>query len=145
VEIQQARKISIAEKGQMKKEITEWKLTSQCVCIDDNDEPSEECFDCYQDELDLFESEMLMPYLAGKGWEMDTPIKVTNSRLGWRGISGYAYTTPEKLIEKLALDGEWTLRFEFDGHDLTAIRYSHDEPMGTGKFEFELSDEVQDE
>jgi uncharacterized protein YkuJ len=34
--------------------------------------------------------------------------------------------------------------FEFDGENLTAIRYSHDEPMGTGKFEIELSDEQDD-
>jgi hypothetical protein len=145
IEIQQARKLSIAEKGKMTQEIMKWTLTSNCVCVNENDEPSENCYDCYVDELDLFKSEMLMPYLAGKGWELNTPIKVSNSRLGWRGVSGYAYTTPEKLIDTLTFDGDWTLRFEFDGHDLTAVRSSHDEPMGTGKFEIELSDEVQDE
>jgi hypothetical protein len=62
----------------------------------------------------------------------------------WQGIMGWAYTTPERLVDTLSLNGDFRLVFEFDGENLTAIRYSHDEPVGTGKFVIELSDEQDD-
>jgi hypothetical protein len=125
-------------------------LDSDCSCEDydedtDTSKPSESCFgDCWTESKDDFTEHLLKPYLVVKGWEMDTPIKVASSRMTWQGIMGWAYTTPERLVDTLTLNGDFRLVFEFDGHDLTAIRYSHDEPMGTGKFVIELSDEQDD-
>ncbi len=131
-------------------QIIKAELDSNCTCEvydeeTDTSEPSEHCYgDCWIDSKYDFTENLLKPYLAVKGWELDTPIKVVCGRMSWRGVSGYAYTTPEKLLETLSLDGDFRLVFEFDGENLTAIRYSHDEPVGTGKFEFELSDEQDD-
>jgi len=125
-------------------------LDSDCSCEyydedTDTNIPSESCFgDCWTESKDDFTEHLLKPYLVVKGWEMDTPIKVASSRMTWQGIMGWAYTTPERLVDTLTLNGDFRLVFEFDGNDLTAIRYSHDEPMGTGKFVIELSDEQDD-
>lgn len=125
-------------------------LDSDCSCENYDEEtetskPSEYCYgDCWTDSKEDFVESLLKPYLVVKGWEMDTPIKVSSSRMTWQGCSGWAYTTPERLVDTLTLNGDFRLVFEFDGHDLTAIRYSHDEPMGTGKFVIELSDESDD-
>lgn len=131
-------------------QIIKAELDSNCTCEvydeeTDTSEPSENCYgDCWIDSKYDFTENLLKPYLDVKGWELDTPIKVVCGRMSWRGVSGYAYTTPEKLVETLSLNGDFRLVFEFDGENLTAIRYSHDEPVGTGKFEFELSDEQDD-
>lgn len=134
-------------------------LTSDCTCevydeetedtkLDEYGDPvrPESCFgDCWQESEYDFTENILKPYLSVKGWDLDTPIKVTCGRMSWRGVSGYAYTTPERLLDTLAINGDFRLEFEFDGENLTAVRYSHDEPVGTGTFEFELSDESEDE
>lgn len=134
-------------------------LTSDCTCevydeetdttkLDEYGEPArpDYCFgDCWKESEYDFTENLLNPYLAVKGWDLDTPIKVVCGRMSWRGVSGYAYTTPEKLLDTLTLNGDFRLEFEFDGESLTAVRYSHDEPVGTGTFEFELSDEDEDE
>lgn len=122
-------------------------LDSDCTCEyydedTDTSKPSESCYgDCWTESKDDFTENLLKPYLAVKGWTMDTPIKVSSSRMTWQGCSGWAYTTPERLVDTLTLNGDFRLEFEFDGNDLTAVRYSHDEPVGTGKFVIELSDE----
>jgi hypothetical protein len=134
-------------------------LDNNCTCEvydDETGEPilneygypkqPEYCFgECWTDSVYDFTECLLKPYLAVKGWELDTPIKVVCGRMTWTNSRGYAYTTPEKLIDTLTLNGDFRLVFEFDGENLTAVRYSHDEPVGTGKFEFELSDESYDE
>ena len=132
-------------------------LTSDCTCevydeetdstkLDEYGEPArpDYCFgECWQESEYDFTDNLLKPYLAVKGWELDTPIKITCGRMSWRGVSGYAHATPETLLDKLTINGDFRLEFEFDGENLTAVRYSHDEPVGTGRFEFELSDESE--
>lgn len=61
----------------------------------------------------------------------------------WLGRSGWATATPETLIEKLTLNGDFTLRFTLAGNTLEVVRSSHDE-LGA-LFEFEKLPEEESE
>jgi hypothetical protein len=45
----------------------------------------------------------------------------------WLGRSGYAFATPETLIDKLTLNADFTLRFTLTDTTLEVVRASHDE------------------
>jgi hypothetical protein len=140
-----ARKVVVPRKGMMiteeKVEVVEFELSNGCSCEEydedtDTSTPATYCYGCFDDDVANLKAELFEPWLVATGWELDTPIRIQGSGMGWRGQSGYADTTPEKLIDALGLNTEWILRFKFDGADLTCVRYSHDEPMGTGEFVF---------
>jgi hypothetical protein len=59
----------------------------------------------------------------------------------WLSRSGYAFATPETLIDKLTLNADFTLRFTLTGDTLEVVRASHDE-MGA-LFEFAKIDESE--
>lgn len=122
-------------------------LTTDCTCeyYDENDElvPSDDCMGCYEDELfDLREKLELWIEHHDASY-----IRVEASGLGWRNLSGYTVitATPKHVIDLLTLNGDYRAEFYFDAEDnLTARRWSHDEPTGTGLFTFtpaELADE----
>lgn len=60
--------------------------------------------------------------------------------MGWLRQSGFAecLSNPERITELLSLNAEFRLEFELIGKTLTARRWSHDEPTGTGLFTFSL-------
>lgn len=133
-------------------EVIKAELSSNCYCEEYDDEtgeskldeqgnpvPSQECFGCYTDDKTYIQDEVIKTWVERNGWEMDTPILVNGKRMTWLGRSGYTTTTPETLIEKLTLDGDFTLRFTLDGNTLEVVRSSHDELGAT--FEFEKLDE----
>jgi len=119
---------------------TKLTLTSDCVCeiYDDKTEtssPAEDCYgDCWDDQNDNYREIILNPLMKAKGWETDTPIRVQGTRMNWNSVSGYADTTPENLVDSLAINGDFTLYFSFDGENLTINRSSHDEPTGSPTF-----------
>jgi hypothetical protein len=131
----------------------EYELTNSCRCEDWDEEtdtysPSNSCWGCFEDDLANFEVEMLKPWMNANGYDEDTALVARGTGMTWQRLSGYAYLTPKQIVEKLAINGEWTLRFSLtDGaKTLTAVRYSHDEPTGTGKIVFEIApDEDEDE
>ena len=123
-------------------QVIEFEMTNVCSCEEydedtDTSTPASYCYGgCYEDSSADLKAELFEPWLVAKGWERDTPIRIQGSGMGWRGQTGYADTTPDSLLDTLSLNTEWILRFKFDGTDLTCVRYSHDEPMGTGQFTF---------
>lgn len=127
-------------------EIEKWELSTDCTCEvydeeTDTSSPSDYCGGCWDDEVANLRECIIRPWVRANGWEMDTPIKVNGSRMTWQSIGGYAYTTPERLVNTLSLNGDFTLRFTLDGNTLTVVRSSHDE-LGAG-FEFEMADESE--
>lgn len=56
---------------------------------------------------------------------------VGGHNLGWRRVSGHsdATTDPDKVLEYLGINGDYTLRYEFDPDEktFTIVRSSHDE------------------
>jgi hypothetical protein len=49
--------------------------------------------------------------------------------MNWNHVSGWAEATPSTILNKLTLDGDFRLTFEFDEEENTfnCIRSSHDE------------------
>ena len=127
-------------------------ITTHCTCTkfnedgfeildaDGNPEPVEYCYgDCYEFAVeDLYES-LVKEWLAIKGWALDDTLRVDGTSMGWRHQSGWALTSADKIHESLAVNSDFILRFTLDGDDLYAVRYSHDEPVGTGRFTFTLA------
>ena len=135
-------------------EVIKVELSSNCSCEEYDDETgeskldeqgevvmSQECFGCYDDDKAYIQDEVITTWVERNGFEMNTPLKVNGSRMTWLGRSGYAYATPETLIDKLTLNGDFILRFTLTGNTLTVVRSSHDE-YGAG-FEFEKLDESE--
>jgi hypothetical protein len=124
-----------------------WTLTNSCTCeyYDENEElqPSLECYGCYDDDLEVVKHELKLWAQANNwtGMFEDTEIEVKGSGMGWTRVSGVAYCfadEPDQLIKLLTINGDYRIEFMFseDYKTLTARRYSHDEPIGTGLFTF---------
>jgi hypothetical protein len=147
--------------GQVSLEVETYVITNNCICeeydeetgeslLDEHGYPvmSQECFGCYKDALDSLEYGVINPWLEANGYDEDTELVARGTGLSWRRLSGYANTTPKTMVETLSLDGDWTLRFTLadSGKTLSVVRYSHDEPTGTGAITFEQKpDEDEDE
>ena len=135
-------------------EVIKAELSSDCYCEEYDEETGESkldeqgevvmsqvCFGCYDDDKTYIQDDLIATWVERNGFEMDTPLKVNGSRMTWLSRSGYAYATPETLIDKLTLNGDFTLRFTLTGTTLEVVRASHDE-LGA-LFEFEKLDESE--
>lgn len=139
-------------------EVVKAELYSHCVCEEYDEEtgeskldeqgdpiPSQVCFDCYDEEKAYIQDEVITTWVERNGFEMDTPLKVNGSRMTWLGRSGYAYATPETLIDKLTLNADFTLRFTLTGTTLEVVRASHDEYGALFAFEKLDESELEDD
>lgn len=147
--------------GQLSTEVETYEITNNCICeeydeetgeskLDEQGYPvmSQECFGCYEDALANVKYEVINPWLEANGYDEDTELVAYGTGLTWQRLSGYANTTPNKIVETLSLNGDWTLRFTLadNGKTLSVVRYSHDEPTGTGAITFAPKpDEDEDE
>ena len=135
-------------------EVMKYELVSDCTCeeydeetgeskVDEQGDPIQSivCFGCYDDDKTYIQDEIITTWVERNGFEMTTPLKVNGKRMTWQHLSGYTVATPETLIDKLTINGDFTLRFTLTGNTLTVVRSSHDE-YGAG-FEFEKIDESE--
>lgn len=137
-----------------------YELSSDCRCTqtdedgnelkDDNGYtiPSDYCEGCWQDDLSNTECEIIEPWLEANGITEDDYLHIAVNRATWQNVSGYGVgkANLKKIIDLMTFNGDWTLKFTYDGDKtLTAQRWSHDEPMGTGIFNFRQAteDEVE--
>ena len=134
-------------------------ITSDCTCEEYDEETGESkvdeqgypvmsnyCYGCYDDDLMAFKDAILPEWLGANGWDTDTRVTIRGSRMGWTNDSGYLTTTiesAEKLLDKLRINGDYTLRFFRNGKDLEVVRSSHDE-LGA-LFVFELAEESDED
>jgi hypothetical protein len=113
-------------------------VTTDCLCGEgDTDTLTEYCSgECYEwQKEDVFA--LLGEWYVVNGIEEDDPILIPCDRMTWQGIGGYKWTTPMELDGALSLNGDFKIEWYLeDGETLTARRWSHDEPMGTGLFHF---------
>lgn len=121
-------------------------LESNCTCEyydeDDNLVPSyDDCFGCWEDSVYDFNENILVPWMNANDYHDKTPIKIVSPNLGWMRRSGYCDTYAEEILDKLKINGDFTLRFTLTGDKLECVRSSHDE-MGA-YFEFELREEEE--
>jgi hypothetical protein len=135
-------------------EVIKAELESNCSCEEYDEETGESkldeqgevvmsivCFGCYDDDKTYIQDEIITTWVERNGFEMDTPLKINGERMTWLSRSGYAFATPETLIDKLTLNADFTLRFTLTGDTLEVVRASHDE-MGA-LFEFAKIDESE--
>lgn len=113
--------------------------------VDENGYPvmSDYCYGCYDDDLVNFKYDVLPEWLGANGWDSDTRIRINGSGMNWTRSSGYAITEAQNILDKLSINGDFTLRFYRKGKNLEVVRSSHDE-LGA-LFEFELAPPESDE
>ena len=123
-------------------------LESHCTCTayDDEldewtEEPSDHCYGCWEDSVYDFNENILLPWMNANDYHDKTPIKIVSPNLGWMRASGYCDTYAEEILNKLTLNGEFTLRFTLENGKLSCVRSSHDEYGAY--FEFELREEEE--
>lgn len=122
--------------------VSTYTLTTDCTCTVYDAEygegivPSDECFGCFTDDRDNIAFE-LDRWVESE--EIDA-VYIKAAGIGWQHLSGVACVnaTGKEILDALAINGDYRLELYLteDG-TLTARRWSHDEPTGTGLFEFE--------
>jgi len=125
------------------KNVVEVELDSSCVCVvyDEygKEQASDDCFGCYSDALEDLEANVLEPWLDAHEADDGDYVVIDGSNIGWLRKSGKASLQIDKfgsndfqsdLLDVLTFNGDFRLVFRLVGDDLSAIRYSHDEPMG---------------
>ena len=119
-------------------------LSSSCTCEtyddDDNLIAADNCYGCYNDELEYLQGE-LEHWAKANGYNDETIIRVNFSGVSWQRVSGYGDITLSDIPNFLELNGDFRIVFDLtpDYLTLTARRYSHDEPVGTGLITFTKS------
>jgi hypothetical protein len=128
--------------------LIEYEITSNCTCayFDEDEEliESDHCLGCFDDAKNDLDHNLGL-WITANNFEDDTLIKVSGTGIGWRRLAGYKTATASKAIEALFIEnGDFTIRYSLtEGNKtLTATRYSHDEPVGTGLFTFEAVTEL---
>lgn len=117
-------------------------VSTDCQCGDyydvelDQYLPIENCEgDCYYwQKEDVFT--LLDEWYVVNGIEEDDPILINVDKIGWTNASAYKWTTPMELDGALSLNGDFKIEWYLEDDVLTARRWSHDEPTGTGLFHF---------
>ena len=121
------------------KEIVE--VTNTCTCEEEDGTEAEWCFGCYEDALSML-SDTLKNWVKANG-KPSTTIRIDGSLMGWQRLDGYAIKDLEDLPHALEINGDYRIEYRLDGKDLTAIRYSHDEPTGASfQFSFVPDEEL---
>ena len=112
-------------------------VTTDCLCTNEDGTPMEDnCYgECYEwQKEDVF-------YVLGQ-WQKDNNIDendhilIDGSGMGWQRQAGFKWTTMMELHRALALDADFRIEWYLENNILTARRWSHDEPTGTGLFHF---------
>lgn len=111
-------------------------VTTDCLCENEDGTQQEYCYgDCYEwQKEDVFE--LLGQWQVINGVTEDDKILITGTGLGWQRLSGWKETDILELHGALSLDGDFRIEWYLEDATLTARRWSHDEPTGTGLFTF---------
>lgn len=109
-------------------------LSTNCTCENEDGTPSDDCFDCYEMDKDNF----IYVLEQWKERQVDTTntVRIDGRGLTWQGLSGYAITEFDGLLDRLMINGDFTLRLSLDGDTLKCSRTSHDEHGASFTFSF---------
>lgn len=119
-------------------EVVTAELSSNCNCEDDNGMVTDTCLGCYDfDEEDCLS--VLNIWKARQEHSTNT-VRIDGSGMTWQKLDGYAVTDFDKVLDKLTINGDFTIRLKLNGDTLTAVRSSHDEPTGAS-FQFKFVEE----
>jgi len=110
-------------------------LESNCTCTNEDESPSDDCFGCWDDSLSNLEY-LKEEWLKRLGGEKFSLVVSHGKGMGWMKTSGMAQVRFDELHRAVTLNGDFTITFTLEGKELTAVRSSHDEPMGGARFRF---------
>jgi len=103
---------------------------AQCLDCKEVTTPLDYCDGgCWEYKLDwLEESVEEFASVIGNPYE----LRIQGRNMGWTRASGYATckASHKELLNALTFNGDWRLRFTFEGTTLHVTRWSHDEPTG---------------
>ena len=115
-------------------------ISSSCICTDDDGNPSDDCWDCYQDAKDNLHY-TIVNWLGENNASTDAVIEIQGKNMTWQRLDGAAEVNANSILSTLELDrGDYRIQFRLDDKELTATRWSHDEPMGAS-FTFSIQKE----
>jgi hypothetical protein len=135
-----------------------YELSSNCRCTktdDDGNElkdengytiPSEYCDGCWQDDQSNTEYDIIHPWQEANDIFDQDYVVISANRVSWRNVDGYALSKADfkSILKTLTFDGDWTLKITLNADKtMTAQRWSHDEPTGTGIFTFRKATEEE--
>jgi hypothetical protein len=126
-------------------------LSNTCSCEVENEETGEttwssECFGCFDDDVRYFTDEFLTPYLAVKGWNEDTIIRVIGEKMGWENQTGWSDVPAKDLLKALSINGDYTLRVKITTtNEMVITRSSHDEYGASFRFDLSPEQEYSDD
>jgi len=112
-------------------------VSTDCQCTNEDGTPMEDnCYgECYEwQKEDVFS--LLGEWYLANGIDENDPILIEGTGMTWQRLSGHKWTTPMELDGALSLDGDFRIEWYLENGELTARRWSHDEPTGTGLFTF---------
>jgi hypothetical protein len=119
-------------------------ITTNCECRlfdeEDNEITPDYCLGyCYEDMSD--DSNQLIEEWLERN-NHPSALIIRGAAMGWQRLSGYALIreSSDKIasetLDKLKLNGDFTLELKLMGRACHVVRYSHDEPTGAS-FELE--------
>lgn len=115
-------------------------LSSSCICCDDEGNPADDCWDCYQDAKENLHY-MLVNWLGENDAASDSIVEIQGKDMTWQRLDGATEVNANSILSTLELErAEYRIQFQLDGKELTAKRWSHDEPMGAS-FTFNIKKE----
>lgn len=117
-------------------------VTTDCLCENEDGTPQDECDNCYEWQKESV-FELLGMWQLRNNIDESDPILIEVDKLGWRNAGAFKWTTMLELDGALALNGDFRIQWYLEGNDLTARRWSHDEPVGTGLFTFTAHKECE--
>jgi hypothetical protein len=129
-----------------------FEITNRCICVQtdqdtgeivvdkDGDEmPSDYCFGCFDEEVDNLDYTLVTDWRTHNGIDENTPLVVLGEGMFWTNVSGWTIAktaTAKSIVEAMNINTDWLINFKLEDNELSAVRYSHDEPTGTGRFRF---------
>lgn len=118
-------------------------ITSDCTCEDEYGNANF-CYGCYEDDLEFLRDEVIAKWVEVNGYASNT-VRIDGKGMGWQYLNGHKVIALDDVAKSLNLQGDFRIVFTLQGTELTARRWSHDEPMGSAVFTFELVDDAQRE
>lgn len=104
-------------------------------CGDCNDgvlKNASDCMGCWDDNKYTFRETILeWRKEVGVDWGL---VRIDGSAMGWTRSRGSAVVPIDRVLEALTIRGDFRIEVKWEGKELSAVRYSHDEPTGASFF-----------
>jgi len=115
-------------------------LNSSCVCLDEDNKEFDCYGDCFTDNADYLNDYVIPSWITNNKVFAKDYVRIEGINLGWTHASGYTIVEPKGILEALKINGDFRIEFRLKGGELSARRWSHDEPTGA-YFLFSFADE----